>query len=120
MSVESYVIYNQVTGHINRTVVCSAKQLSVQVGPGEGYLPGTIDDDLHYVNQGQITRRPVLPVTTTRHTLYGVPEGTVIEIDDQQYTADGQAVELEFSLPGTYQVRLNKWPYLEWGITLEN
>jgi hypothetical protein len=71
------------------------------------------DLSTHYVLNGQVTERPASPVTISGFTLHDVPAGSTVWCDDQGYPAEGD-VELEFPLPGTYQVRVECFPYLDW------
>lgn len=120
MNIQSYVIYDMKTGHINRTVECSPDQLKVQTGPHESATLGSVEDDKHYVVNGLVVARPTLDIKVSGNSLYGVPKGSNIHIEDSTYTADGEVIDLEFPLPGTYLVQVECWPYVQWEGTFEN
>ena len=67
----------------------------------------------HYILGGEVTERPASPVTRTGLTLLDVPEGSKLWINGVSYDAAG-TVELEFPLPGTYRLRVECFPFLDW------
>ena len=67
----------------------------------------------HYILNGEVTERPASPVNRADLTLLGVPEGSKLWINGKSYDAEG-TVELEFPLPGTYRLRVECFPYLDW------
>jgi len=77
------------------------------------YVEGNGSPSEHYVKDGVIV--PLEPATTTLqgHVLSGVPIGATIHIDDAEYIAEDSTVELNFNLPGTYQIRVDGWPHKE-------
>lgn len=116
----TYVIYEQATGRINRIVTCPADMVTQQCFPDEAYLEGTVTGYDSYVVNGHVVTRPVLPVTRIGNTLHGVPAGATLTIEGVNYLVDGESVELEFSLPGSYMVTIKAWPYQDWESTFEN
>jgi len=66
----------------------------------------------HYILNGEVTERPASPVTRTDLTLYDVPNGATLWINGESYAAEGE-VELEFPLSGTYSLRVECFPYLD-------
>ena len=80
---------------------------------GKTYVEGSYSGGTHYVVNGQPTQRPASPVTLDGMTLMDVPAGSTVLLDGQSYPAEGD-VELEFPLPGTYRLRVECFPYLEW------
>lgn len=85
-----------------------------------------IDLDLHYIDltdpdNPTPAERPTSPVTrtdasaplSTSLTLHDVPEGSILWINGERYDAEGE-VELEFPLPGTYRLRVECFPFLDW------
>ncbi len=57
--------------------------------------------------------RPASPVSRTDLTLLAVPTGSKLYINGESYDAEG-TVELEFPLPGTYALRVECFPFLDW------
>lgn len=57
--------------------------------------------------------KKALPIKLSGLKLYGVPDKAVITIEGQKYTADGTPIELSFSHPGTFQVQVEAFPYLD-------
>ncbi len=80
---------------------------------GRLFVVGEHDGAAHYVLNGQVVQRPASPVTLVGSTLYDVPAGSTVWCDGQGYPAEGD-VKLEFPLPGTFQVRVERFPYLDW------
>lgn len=44
----------------------------------------------------------------------GIPEGLEIQIDGIPYTITGGSLELSFSIPDTYLLTADQWPWLPW------
>jgi hypothetical protein len=75
-------------------------------------VDGSHDGLLHYVPNGEVTERPASPVTRTDLTLHDVPAGSKLHINGVSYDAAG-TVDLEFPLSGTYSLRVESFPYLD-------
>ena len=80
---------------------------------GGGYVEGEYSATTHYIHNGQPTPRPASPVSRSGLTLNNVPAGSTLHIDGTPYAAQG-TVELSFPLPGTYALRVECFPYLDW------
>lgn len=83
-----------------------------------GYIEGEYARGTHYIDlvdpdNPTPTERPPSPVTRTGFNLHGVPAGATLIIDGKSYPAEGE-VELAFTLPGTYPLRVECFPYLDW------
>lgn len=74
----------------------------------------------HFVCGGKVVDRPRMPLKLSGLTLVGVPAGAVVEIEGVEYPADGTTIELGFSLPGEYDVRIDLWPYQSEVLRVEN
>jgi hypothetical protein len=74
------------------------------------------DTDLRqaYILNGQVTERPPSPVALTNLTLQHLPMGGDLFIDGTRYEITDTTVELEFPLPGTFNLRVERFPYLDW------
>lgn len=77
-----------------------------------GYVEGEYSRDTHYIHNGQPTPRPASPITRSGLTLNNVPTGSTLFIDGTAYPAQG-TVDLSFPLPGTYALRVECFPYLD-------
>lgn len=112
--------YDPVTGEIKSQVLGQIEDaqretleeygLSTAVVPNTDFLFSQYE---HYVLVGKVTERPASPVSRTGLTLHDVPEGGTLWINGESYTVAG-TVELEFALPGTYRLRVECFPYLDW------
>jgi hypothetical protein len=84
--------------------------LSTVIVPNTDFLFSQYE---HYVLAGEVTERPTSPVSRTSLTLLDVPAGSKLTINGVSYDAEG-TVELEFPLPGTYSLRVECFPFLDW------
>ncbi|WP_240632009.1 hypothetical protein [Alcaligenes faecalis] len=83
------------------------------------YAPGALDDSWWFY--GQVRKRQPCPVVIEGQVLRGVRPGSVITIESQQYEcAEGGDVELSLQYPGTYEITVTRWPYLDGRYTIEN
>ena len=78
-----------------------------------GVVDGAYDGITHYILDGELMERPDSPVTRTDLTLHDVPTGATLFINGESYAAEG-TVELEFALMGTYTLKVECFPYLDW------
>ncbi len=84
------------------------------------WAPGALDDSW-WLYGGQARKRRVCPAIVDGLTLRGVRPGSMITIEGQQYEcAEGGDVELSFQYPGTYEIQVTRWPYLDGSFTIEN
>ena len=79
----------------------------------DAVVEGEYDNRTNYILNGRPTERPASPVTRTDLTLFDVPNGATLWINGVSYAAEGE-VELEFPLPGSYSLRVECFPYLDW------
>ena len=80
---------------------------------GQERVDGTFAGDTHYILDGEPTERPSSPITRTDLTLHDVPNGATLFINGESYPAEGE-VELEFPMAGSYQLRVECFPFLDW------
>ena len=114
-------VYDPRSGRILRTITGSA-DLPSQAFDGEAELDVFGNAASHYVLNGKITERPVLPVTQSGRTLT-VPKNTRFSVrgpaSAEGVCADG-VLEFAFPEPGTYTVKLELFPYLDKEIRFES
>jgi hypothetical protein len=84
----TYVIYNSVTGQINRIVVCN--NIEQQLKSGETYIEGTIDDSKYYVDVDTETfvefpPKPAPYDTWDWNTHSWVDARTLVQAQDQKW-----------------------------------
>lgn len=72
-----------------------------------------------YIKEGVPHPRPEMGAYLSGDKLKGVVKGTKVTIDGKEYEADGSAITLSFSLPGTYRIQLQLWPYQDQEVTVE-
>lgn len=73
-----------------------------------------------YVLNGEVVPRPENPTIVSGQTLENVPVPATVIINGVRYETNESRVELGFSQPGTYAVRVVAWPYLDKEFTVEN
>lgn len=115
--------YDKTTGEILRTITFPDPIEATTLYPDCLYLPQETDtsDVRRYVDMSArtVVDKPVLPVTLDGQFLRGVPAGSTITIDGQEYVADGTDVELEFEFHGEYRITVSLWPYLDFEVKYE-
>ncbi|UYY88123.1 hypothetical protein [Alcaligenes sp. SMD-FA] len=84
------------------------------------WVPGAFDSSWWFYG-GEARERPVCPIVAEGLVLRGVRPGSMITIEGQQYECvEGGDVELSFQYPGTYEITVTRWPYLDGRYTIEN
>lgn len=83
-------------------------------------VPCLVSPEENFVSGGKLQFRPAGLATLEGHVLSGVRAGAVVVIDGKEYVADGTDIELHFSIPGSYRVAVNSWPYLDQEFIVEN
>lgn len=95
-----------------------AETLEYQCAPGQSAIeaPGASFSGVKYgyVVDGQLQPRPTQSTQLAGLTLTALPANATLHIDGQSYPLTDATVELDFPLPGTYQLRVECWPYLDW------
>ena len=84
------------------------------------WAPGGLDDSWWF-SEGRVRRRQACSVIADGLTLRGVRPGSTIIIESEHYEcSDGGDVKLSFQYPGTYEITVTCWPYLDGKYTVEN
>jgi hypothetical protein len=73
-----------------------------------------------YVLTGEVVPRPENPATVSGQTLENVPVPATVIVNGTSYETNESIVELGFSQPGTYAVKVVAWPYLDKEFQVEN
>lgn len=83
-----------------------------------GYLDGAWPGMTYYVDLSGLdpvaVARPEQAVTLTGQTLSNLSNPCTLYIDGTAYPVNDTLVELDFTLPGTYRLRVEAFPYLDW------
>lgn len=104
--------YDLTTGEITTAYSFpEGEEDSVVQREGFGYVEGFAHGDAWYVLDGVITERPASPVIRANLTLLNVPTGSKLWVNGESFDAEDE-VELEIPLPGTYSLRVECFPYL--------
>lgn len=84
------------------------------------YVYGSYDETWWH-NGEVVLKRLQCPVSVREMKLLNVHPGSTIYIQGTAYEClDGGDVELSFSLPGSYQVIVRCWPFLDGDYQIEN
>jgi hypothetical protein len=119
---KNYVVYNNITGEILRTINCPENRIGIQAfGASETYMEGMCNQQLDYIPYPQgdklIVGKPTMPLAVSGLIVTGVPEGTkvIIQVIGEEWTefliGDGE-IDLTGSSTGTYKVTLECFPYM--------
>ncbi|MCX5470468.1 hypothetical protein OSH04_01930 [Alcaligenes sp. A-TC2] len=78
-------------------------------------------DESWWFNGMEVVKRQACPATVEGAVLLDVPPDSKILIEGVSYECiDGGEVELSFDQPGSYEVKVICWPYLEGVYIVEN
>lgn len=117
MSISFYNQRGEITGNLNgdASVIELTKEMTEDL-----WVEGDWYGNPVYVLDGQVVARPENPTTVSGNTLENVPVPTTVIINGTSYETDESIVELGFSQPGTYVIKVVSWPYLDKEFTIEN
>ena len=100
--------------------VILVQQQAQNLGLSFARVPQPVSLEENYVSAGDVTARPDCPATLEGSQLTGLPVPSVITINGVAYPCGDETAELEFDQPGSYQVVVSAWPYLDKEFTIEN
>lgn len=86
----------------------------------DSWVDGDWYGQLLYVLNGEVVPRPENPATLSGQTLSNVPVPATIIVNGTSYESSESIVELGFSQPGTYAVKVVAWPHLDKEFSVEN
>jgi hypothetical protein len=117
MAISYYDEDGRITGEMtgDAAAVNLTKQLTTQP-----WVDGLLFNKNMYVLNGKAVARPDNPTTVSGQTLDNVPTPATIIINGTSYDINESRVELGFSQPGTYDVKVVAWPYLDKEFSVEN
>jgi hypothetical protein len=109
-----FVVYDA-TGRILRYGSCPADLITVQAQEDETSVEfdGQVSDATHYFDGSAIIPRPTNPATLDGLDINDVPANSVLEIEGTRYPVTDMVVHLSFTFPGTYNVKLFSFPWLD-------
>ncbi|MBX6965870.1 hypothetical protein DUD43_07520 [Alcaligenes faecalis] len=80
-----------------------------------------IFDESWLLEEGVPRKRQPYPALLDGLVLQGVCPNSVVMIEGEQYECpEGGDIDLSFQFPGTYEVTVSCWPYLDGSYTVEN
>lgn len=113
----SAVTYRPATGEV--VAIYSAYLDSIRIMSKESGLPFAIaneelvaNPDMYFVEDGDIRRRPAMPIERAGTRFIGVPLGSQVFVDGALMgVCEDGVLELEIPAPGRYFVRVELFPF---------
>lgn len=117
MAISFYNSRGEVTGVVSgdECVLTTTKELSETP-----WVYGDFFGKPVYVLNGEVVSRPENPATVSGQTLENVPAPATVIVNGTRYETNESRVELGFSQPGTYAVKVVAWPHLDKEFSIEN
>ena len=114
MSRTTNYVWFDAAGKIVRVVYCKPAERAGNARPGCDWIEAASapDPDIQWVDAGEIAARPAQAPTLTGLVLASLPDPCEVIIEGTRYEVTGGTATLSFSLPGTYAVRVEAFPYL--------
>ena len=108
----NFIIYNAL-GKISRTGNCPSEWLNLQATDGEFVMEGRADYRTQMVDTAAktVVDRPINTTQLVGMDLLNVPAGSTVTINGTSYPVTDSTVNLDFTYPGTYQIKVTGWPY---------
>lgn len=108
----NFIIYTTATGEITKSVQCPEEIIALQCREGETWIEGVqVEDADFYVLDEQLCERPAFALNVEGRVISGVPAGATVTVEGQDYTANGEPIEFEPSIPGAYTIGIRLFPY---------
>lgn len=108
----SYLIHDH-EGRIIQTGTIPEDMLALQHVNGGTVMAGVANLNTDYVVDGAVTPRPAQDTRLIAGTLTHLPVPCTIHIDGNAHACTDDVVELEFTYPAAYAVRVEAFPYLD-------
>jgi len=128
-------IYEKNTGKIKRSITLPEFMINVQIQENETY----IETDIHYFNKNHyinifseipvLTIKPEIKIEFDKEqiiandidmtTIKNLPNDCIIMINDISYNVIDNIFQLTVSLPGIYNIKIIKFPYITKEVQIE-
>lgn len=79
-----------------------------------GNVSGHYSADTHYVSYESVLERPTQATALDGLTLSGLPAPCTLWIDHVSYPVTDSTVTLDLPIAGTYRLRVEAFPYIDW------
>jgi hypothetical protein len=108
------VVFADATGRITQCFWMPRWMVDIQTAPAGGSV--VISDghwETDFVKEGAVVARPANPTTLEGMMLKNVPAPCMVTVEGVDHACTDTTVELSFSHPGTYTVKVDAWPMLD-------
>lgn len=112
------ITYHTESGEITGTL--SATDNTIEPNKVGLWVYGEGKAESDYVLDRVITPRPTQPTTLTGNFLENLPVPCKIIINGTEYDCNESTATLEFNQPGTYNIIVRAWPYIDKEFVYEN
>tara|TARA_R110002074_G_scaffold102989_1_gene222476 strand:+ start:187 stop:597 length:411 start_codon:yes stop_codon:yes gene_type:complete len=126
----NYLIYNHISGKIDRLYVGAASSVATQLQSGEAFIlnSGNVNDLTHYVSSKTITPKPANPITADKTTIIAndndeitfsnIPNPTDVTITGPDnsimtFTETDETLIFTTDLEGSYKFNFECFPKLD-------
>lgn len=112
--VQTRYVVADATGKISYWGNMPLHMIELQPVPdGHALVHGYGEAETHYVLNGALVARPANPATLDGMTIKGLPVPCTITIEGTEHACTDAQCDLEFSHPGSYEVRVVAFPWLD-------
>lgn len=99
-----YTVYTVATGEIQKIITGTESAVLGSITTGEGYIEGSYDDELYWVNTSTD-----LPELRADYTISTIPVPCTAYIEEIEYTITSSPT-FEFDAPGDYEITIDAGP----------
>jgi len=117
MAISFYNASGKITSELtgDKAVIDLTKELTTDL-----WVEGAWFNKPFYVVDDEVLPQPENPTVLVNQTLTNVPVPATVIINGISYETNEAQVELGFTQPGTYTVKVIAWPYLDKEFVIEN
>lgn len=117
----SISFYIPATGKILGQLTADPQSIEItKEAPFHAWVDGLWDADSHYVLAGEVIPRPEMNLIIHGMHVANLPVPCIININGVVYPCNDGAADLDLYYPGTYQVKVIAWPYINKEFEIEN
>lgn len=115
------IIYKKSTGEILRRCEVPWSALMAQLRDGETYILGDADDSKFFIENYQVTPRPLMPIQVAKNEVMvgepfrieGIPSGCKVFYPNGNLVVDDGYIEWSSAVTGRFTFRLKCFPFRE-------